>query len=119
MICRPEPGLIIKAKSRHEWEFAFQEIEKYGICGLILDKTGQDPLSHEIKTTPLSFPNSISSLAGLLVLRRIKKVLCRVREWQKSNYQRCAILCSITFISVCDAIEVQFILTQFLDRFLR
>ena len=82
----PEFISITKADS---WDSALQEVEKFGICGLKLLTTGQDPLSHEIKTISIALPNNsiyivdcqepgrniLSDLAGLLENRRIKKVL--------------------------------------------
>ncbi|MEI8004433.1 MAG: hypothetical protein WCG94_08840, partial [Methanothrix sp.] len=86
MTISPEYIYIIKAES---WDSALQEGEKFGICGLKLLTTGQDPLNHEIRFVSIALPNSsvyvadcqelgkkiLGDLAGLLENRRIKKVL--------------------------------------------
>jgi hypothetical protein len=62
----PEPGSIRKADLQQEWQSAFQEIEKHGICALNLklDTNGQDPLSHEVKLISLAFPGNAVHIAG-------------------------------------------------------
>ena len=80
-------GSIINVDSIQEWQSTLLEIEKYGICGLRLETTGEDPLSHDIKIISISLPNSvciaetpvlgkkiICDLAGLLEQKEIKKI---------------------------------------------
>ena len=81
--------LLTCITTAESWESALQEIEKFGICGLNLLKTGPDPLSHEIRLITLALPNHtvyiadclelgktiLSDLAGLLENIRIRKVL--------------------------------------------
>jgi hypothetical protein len=69
-ISRPKLDTIIEAQSLQEWQSAFLETEKYGICGVKLETTGQDPLSHQIKLISLALPNNTVYIAdGLIVIR--------------------------------------------------
>jgi DNA polymerase I-like protein with 3'-5' exonuclease and polymerase domains len=88
MIHSAEPGHMIRIKSLQEWELASKEIAKYRICGISLETTGEDPLSHNIKSISISLPNSVYiaetaelgkeivfDLARLLEQKDIKKVI--------------------------------------------
>lgn len=56
MTVRPE---FIKIKSQPEWRSALKEIERFGICGLDLSTTGQDPLSHVVESVLLALPDTV------------------------------------------------------------
>jgi len=81
-------GSTISVDSLQEWRYTLKEIKKYGICGLRLESTGEDPLSYDTRIISISLPDAVHNadtaklgkeivcdLGRLVEQRRVRKII--------------------------------------------
>lgn len=66
-MANPEAGPITRIESLEAWAKAFQLVRGFGICGLDMETTGQDPLTSRIRLVQLTFPSNLVYIADIFV----------------------------------------------------
>lgn len=93
-MANPEACTIIRIESLEAWAKAFQLVRGFGICGLDMETTGQDPLTSRIRLVQLALANgqvyvadvfdlgktALDDLASLVEDARVKKVIHNAKQ---------------------------------------
>lgn len=66
-MANPEAGPITRIESLEAWAKAFQLVRGFGICGLDMETTGQDPLTSRIWLVQLALPSNRVYIADIFV----------------------------------------------------